>query len=163
MAASTVRSRGASRAHHRRFGRSYGALARGSSCNGSRTETVSDFSQNGTLEDQTVTTTSADGLSVTTQVDATGGGTFDVTRTDVTVLNADGSTTETVSDFSANGTRRTPWRKMPSGLRGASRRRENSILLRRASVPAIPALKLQHLASCIFHLVRAGQMIGRRV
>ena len=50
-----------------------------------------------------MTTTSANGLSITTQTDSTGSGSFDQTQTDVTVLNADGSKTETVSDFSANG------------------------------------------------------------
>jgi uncharacterized protein YcsI (UPF0317 family) len=73
---------------------------------GSRTRTVTDTSQNGTLEDQTVTTTSANGLSITTQSDTTGDGAFDNTRTDVTVLNADGSKTETVSDFHQDGSLR---------------------------------------------------------
>jgi uncharacterized repeat protein (TIGR03803 family) len=72
--------------------------------NGSVTRTVSDYSANGSLEDQTVTTTSADGLSVTTQLDITGSGTFNSTRTDVTVLNADGSKTETITDDSTGGT-----------------------------------------------------------
>jgi hypothetical protein len=71
--------------------------------NGSKTETVTDLSANGTLIDQSVTTTSANGLSVTTQSDLTGNGKFDLTRTDVTVLNADGSKTETVTDSSADG------------------------------------------------------------
>ncbi|MCK1494931.1 hypothetical protein IVB14_32120 [Bradyrhizobium sp. 180] len=76
---------------------------------GSKTETVTDTSNNGTLLDKMVTTTSANGLSVTTQQDSTGalsGGTpvFDQTRTDLKVLNADGSRTETVTDTSANGT-----------------------------------------------------------
>jgi len=71
---------------------------------GSRTETVTDRSRNGALIDQIVTTTSGDGLSITTQVDATGDGVFDRTTTDVTVLNADGSRTETIADRSANGT-----------------------------------------------------------
>ncbi len=48
-----------------------------------------------------VTTTSADGLSVTTQSDIDRRRQFDQTRTDVTVLNADGSRTETVTDTSA--------------------------------------------------------------
>jgi hypothetical protein len=51
----------------------------------SRTETVSDYSAGGSLESQTVTITSADGLSVTTETDSSGNGTFDWTRTDVTV------------------------------------------------------------------------------
>ncbi|WP_316172279.1 FG-GAP-like repeat-containing protein [Bradyrhizobium sp. SZCCHNRI3037] len=71
---------------------------------GSKTETTSDVSANGTLRDKTVVTTSASGLSVTTQQDRTGSGSFDHRRTDVIALNADGSTTEIVSDFSGNGT-----------------------------------------------------------
>ena len=71
--------------------------------NGSRTETVADFSADGTLLDRTVTTTSADGLSTITQTDSSGSGNFDQAETDVTVLNADGSKSETVSDLSANG------------------------------------------------------------
>ena len=75
---------------------------------GSVTLTVKDASANGTLEDETVTTTSANGLSITTQQDTTGAvngsnPVFDQTRTDVTVLNADGSKTETVTDTSTNG------------------------------------------------------------
>ncbi|MGJ4950075.1 hypothetical protein [Bradyrhizobium sp. HKCCYLS20291] len=70
---------------------------------GSRTETVSDFSANGTLLDKTIVTKSANGLSVTTQQDSTGSGTFDRRRTDVVALNADGSSTETIVDLAANG------------------------------------------------------------
>ena len=70
---------------------------------GSRTETVTDSSANSALIDKTVITTSATGLSVTTQRDTTGAGTFNQTRTDVTALNTDGSRTETVSDSNANG------------------------------------------------------------
>ena len=68
---------------------------------GSRTETVTRLVA-GTIVGRTVTTTSASGLSVTTETDPTGGGVAE-TRTDVTVLNADGSRTETVSDRSASG------------------------------------------------------------
>src|SRR5262249_8696820 len=46
--------------------------------------------------DRAVTTTSANGLSKTTQYDRTGSGTFGETKTDVTVLNTDGSSTETI-------------------------------------------------------------------
>jgi hypothetical protein len=70
---------------------------------GSRTETISDSNYNGSLRDNTVIAVSATGLSVTTQIDADGNGTFDATRTDVTVLNSDGSRTETVTDTSNNG------------------------------------------------------------
>ena len=51
---------------------------------------------NGSVEDRKVVTTSADGLSTTTQWDHTGSGTFDRTQTDTTVLNANGSETETI-------------------------------------------------------------------
>ena len=51
-----------------------------------------------------MTTTSANGLSVTTQTDHTGSGTFDTEVTDVTALNADGSVTDTITQTSANGT-----------------------------------------------------------
>src|SRR5260370_20505946 len=69
---------------------------------GSRTETITDTSANGTLLDKSVITTSANGLSKTTQDDAAGAGVFNLTETDVTLLNADGSSTETVTDTNAN-------------------------------------------------------------
>ena len=65
--------------------------------NGSKVDTISDLDANGTLLDQEIITTSASGLSVTTQWNDSGKG-IDKTRTDVTVLNADGGKTETVSD-----------------------------------------------------------------
>src|SRR5204863_298230 len=67
---------------------------------GSVTVTVMDCAPSGALLDETVTTTSANGLSVTTQqdrtgaVDGSGHPVFALTKTAVTVLNADGSTTE---------------------------------------------------------------------
>src|SRR5262245_16783984 len=73
---------------------------------GSRSEAVTGLNANGTLHDRTVTTTSADGLSRTTQVDATGRGAFEHTQTDVAVLNADGSRIETVTNLNANGSLR---------------------------------------------------------
>ncbi|MBV9479194.1 MAG: hypothetical protein JO249_00365, partial [Acidobacteria bacterium] len=71
---------------------------------GSRTETVTDLNHDGSLRDETVRTTSANGLAIATKwdttglLDATGKASFDQTRADVTVLNADGSRTETVTD-----------------------------------------------------------------
>src|SRR5262249_36021567 len=65
---------------------------------GSHTITLSDFA-NGSLKDQSVTIVSANGLSTTIERDPTGSGTFSQERTDVTVLNPDGSRTETVRDF----------------------------------------------------------------
>jgi hypothetical protein len=70
---------------------------------GSTTKTVSNYSSNGSLLDQTVTTTSANGLLVTTQLDSTGSGTFNSTETEVEVLNANGSITGIITDESASG------------------------------------------------------------
>src|SRR5262249_860248 len=70
--------------------------------NGSRTETVTDTSSNGTQIDQTVVSTSANGLSRTTTANVDGK--IDTTTTDVTVFNTNGSTTETVTKKSNNGT-----------------------------------------------------------
>src|SRR5262249_40489484 len=73
---------------------------------GSVTTTQKDTSNNNLLRDETVTTLSADGLSKTTQIDHAGSGTFDVTQTDVTVKNADGSKTQTITDKNNNGSLR---------------------------------------------------------
>lgn len=74
------------------------------SADGSKTKTVSNFNASGGLKDKIVVATSANGLSVTMQMDGTGAGTFSRTNTDVTTLNADGSTAKVVSDLNANGT-----------------------------------------------------------
>ncbi|WP_245449534.1 beta strand repeat-containing protein [Rhizobium leguminosarum] len=69
--------------------------------NGSKTTTVKDIVGSVT-KSITVTDVSGDGLTVTTKWDTagTGGGTtFDKSRTDVTVLNANGSTTQTISNL----------------------------------------------------------------
>ncbi|MBV9634003.1 MAG: DUF4214 domain-containing protein, partial [Methylobacteriaceae bacterium] len=68
---------------------------------GSETVTVSDFSAAGILQDRIVTTTSANGLSVVSAIDSTGSGTADEIRSDVTVLNSDGSRTETIRQAAA--------------------------------------------------------------
>jgi len=73
---------------------------------GSTTTTVTETNRDGSLRDKNVTAISANGLSKTTQVDVTGDGVFDLTTTDVTVINADGSRTETTTDTNANGTLR---------------------------------------------------------
>ncbi len=74
---------------------------------GSRTETISISNDasglNYVLKSKSAVTTSGNGLSVTTQVDVNGDGSYDATRFDVTVHNADGSTSRTVSDLSSNG------------------------------------------------------------
>ncbi len=71
---------------------------------GSTVATTTDLNADGSRRDQSVVRTSGDGLSTTTQTDSTGSGTFDQTKTDVTVFNPDGSRTETVSEFNTNGT-----------------------------------------------------------
>lgn len=70
--------------------------------NGTVVDTVSRFNPNASLLTKTVTTTTATGLSVTTQVDENGDAVFDLTRTDVTVLGTDGSRTQTITDKNAN-------------------------------------------------------------
>jgi len=69
---------------------------------GSKTETISDFKAGGVLRDKTVVTTTADGLSETDQWDGAGAGSLTRSATDVTVINANGSTTETLSNLNAN-------------------------------------------------------------
>ena len=69
---------------------------------GSRTETVSYFA-GATLTSRYLTTTSANGLSITSQPDPTGAGTYAQTSTDVTVINGDGTRTRTVSSTKADG------------------------------------------------------------
>lgn len=70
--------------------------------NGTMVNTVSSFNPNGSLVEKMVTTTSDDGLVKTTQYDEDGDTTYDLTTTDATVLNADGSTTRTVSKENAD-------------------------------------------------------------
>ena len=69
---------------------------------GSSVETVTDFVA-GTMTDRTILTTSADGLTRTTQQDLTGNNTIARTRSDVTVISLDGSRTETIIDTNADG------------------------------------------------------------
>ncbi|RWQ33363.1 MAG: hypothetical protein EOS21_29705 [Mesorhizobium sp.] len=71
---------------------------------GSTTTTVSEYSLNGTLLRKTATTASANGLSKTIQTDSTGGGVYDLTSTETTVVAADGTRTKTVADTSSGGT-----------------------------------------------------------
>ncbi|MFF0952207.1 hypothetical protein ACFYE9_32685 [Rhizobium leguminosarum] len=69
--------------------------------NGSKTTTTKDIVA-GVTKSITLTEVSGDGLTVTTKWDTAGTGngtTFDKSRTDVTVLNADGSKTQTISNF----------------------------------------------------------------
>ncbi|WP_260696710.1 beta strand repeat-containing protein [Rhizobium laguerreae] len=69
---------------------------------GSKTQTISNLTGT-TLTSRTLVATSANGLSVTTQIDPTGAGTYSQTATDVTVLNADGTKTRTVESKKADG------------------------------------------------------------
>ncbi|WP_245430292.1 DUF4214 domain-containing protein [Rhizobium tropici] len=69
---------------------------------GSRTETISYFT-GATLTSRYRTTTSANGLSITSQSDPTGAGTYAQTSTDVTVINADGTRTRTETSTKADG------------------------------------------------------------
>ena len=61
------------------------------------------YNPDGSLAQEIVTTTSADGLTKTTSFDWNGDGVVDQTQTDVTVVNADGSTTETLTDANGSG------------------------------------------------------------
>ncbi|NTG45833.1 DUF4214 domain-containing protein [Agrobacterium rhizogenes] len=70
---------------------------------GSKTETVS-YLTGTMLTSRYLTKTSANGLSITTQSDLTGSGTYGETSTDVTVINADGTKTRTMSATKADGT-----------------------------------------------------------
>jgi trimeric autotransporter adhesin len=81
--------------------------------NGAVQDQVVEFDSRGDVTGATVTTTSADGLVKTTQSDiqgqsqavyASSGLAFDQTTTDTTVVNNDGSRTETINVTSRNGT-----------------------------------------------------------
>ncbi|EJT04977.1 hypothetical protein RCCGE510_12616 [Rhizobium sp. CCGE 510] len=84
---------------------------------GSKTQTVSNFTGT-TLTSRTLVTTSANGLSVTTQIDPAGAGSYSQTSTEVTVLNADGTKTQTVESKKADGSliSRTIVTTNPNGL-----------------------------------------------
>src|SRR5262249_41528893 len=71
----------------------------------------------GSLANETIETTSADGLSVTVSFDDDGDGVVDRVQTDVTIVNADGSRTETLSDRNGAGrlTDRTVTTTSPDG------------------------------------------------
>ena len=71
---------------------------------GIATRVVEVRNQDATLRSREVTTTSADGLTVTRTVDIDGNGTVDRQTVDARVLGGDGSVTRTVSDYAGNGT-----------------------------------------------------------
>ncbi|MFI5349693.1 MAG: TonB family protein, partial [Elusimicrobiota bacterium] len=72
------------------------------SSTGNTVDTVSHYAANKSLTGQTATTTSANGLTKTVQVDANGDGVFDKTQIAATVYNSDGGTTVTTTQ--KNGT-----------------------------------------------------------
>ena len=71
---------------------------------GSVVDTASSYAANGALISQTITTTSADGLTKTVQSDIDGSGAIDWTTTTATAAVAGEGTTVTVTDAAGNGT-----------------------------------------------------------
>ena len=65
---------------------------------GSTVDTLTNVNADGSMINQAVTSVSGDGLTKTVQTDSTGDGVFDLTTVDTTVVNADGSRTETVTN-----------------------------------------------------------------
>jgi len=70
---------------------------------GSTTATITETDRDGSLRDDRIISISADGLTKSTQSDADGDGVFELTTTDVTAVNTDGSRTETVANYTADG------------------------------------------------------------
>ncbi|MDR6586884.1 calcium-binding protein [Agrobacterium tumefaciens] len=70
---------------------------------GGKTQTITHWNGDGTVKQQSVTTTNGNELSQTATVDKTGAGRIDNTRTEVTVYNADGSQTHTIMEFHRDG------------------------------------------------------------
>src|SRR5262249_44400076 len=66
--------------------------------------TITDYGPSGAEIDQTVVSRSADGFTTTKQWDFTGTGHIDRTESDVTVINLDGSKTETIVETNFDGT-----------------------------------------------------------
>ena len=71
---------------------------------GIATRTVLATNQDASLNSKSVTVTSADGLTVTRDVDIDGNGSYDSRTVNIRVLNVDGSITSTVTQFAGNGT-----------------------------------------------------------
>jgi Ca2+-binding RTX toxin-like protein len=71
---------------------------------GSTTETIENRTNNAALVTKQIITTSGNGLSQTLQMDMNGDGTYDVTTTDIKVLNTNGSVTETIAKKNSLGT-----------------------------------------------------------
>src|SRR5215472_7320704 len=70
---------------------------------GSTSIDVRQLNADGSLAGESISTVSADGLSKTLRQDTTGNGIFDSVQTDVTVVNADSSRTETLSNLNGAG------------------------------------------------------------
>lgn len=68
------------------------------------TTTFSNFNDDGSLKDRVIEVTSANGLSSTTTFDGDGDGVADRVISDATVINPDGTRTQTVSKYDADGT-----------------------------------------------------------
>ncbi|MBD8066998.1 hypothetical protein IC608_16120 [Devosia sp. PTR5] len=71
---------------------------------GSLTVTVETLNANGSTRGETITTTSADGLSKTTQADITGDGVINASQIESTSVAGDGTRTETVTSYVGSGT-----------------------------------------------------------
>ncbi|SDN74409.1 hypothetical protein [Ensifer sp. YR511] len=71
---------------------------------GSTSTTVEVLSASGAILKRAVIAASADGLTKVTNTDSTGAGTFDLVRTEVTVIGADGNRTKTITSTAADGT-----------------------------------------------------------
>ena len=74
-----------------------------SNANGSASTTTKNLAANGKVINQTLVTTSTDGLTKTTKTDNTGSGVFDQIKIDSTAVKTDGSRVETVSDTGSSG------------------------------------------------------------
>ncbi|HEY8576840.1 MAG TPA: LysM peptidoglycan-binding domain-containing protein [Devosia sp.] len=73
------------------------------SADGSSTVTETDTDASGAVIGRRVITTSSNGMNVTTQIDGAGTGDFTRTNSQTKTVNADGTITETVSNFDAAG------------------------------------------------------------
>jgi Ca2+-binding RTX toxin-like protein len=71
---------------------------------GRTTVTISRINDDGSIREKVVTVTGTNGLSKSSSFDTDGNGTIDRSWTDVTVLNGDGSRTQTVTHFGADET-----------------------------------------------------------
>lgn len=75
-----------------------------SNSDGSTSTTVKRFAVDGALLNQTITTSSADGLTKIVKLEETGNGTFNLETSEVTIIATDGVRTKTVTPRSAGGT-----------------------------------------------------------